>query len=257
MRGPVSAAFRFGIMALLAWPVAAHGQTGLLAAVGARLAPTPPLDLGLRGDESVMPVSGVPHSRQRTASMPKPAKKAAKTTKRTSPPRREAVHDPAPHHAIDYTPTASVAVEPAVDPGALAKTYCSAVAESVNDARAKWQEARLRELEAALEKKAAELASRLDEMRAFAAAREDAAKKAEENVLAIYGKMKPESAAAQIAAMEENLAAAILSRLNPRAASLILNEITAEKAARLTNTMAPRKLAPPPAEKTLSAAKAP
>ena len=52
-------------------------------------------------------------------------------------------------------------------------------------------------------------------------------KKADEGVIAIYAKMRPEAAAAQMAIMEDATAAALLAKLNPRVASSILNEMDA------------------------------
>lgn len=146
---------------------------------------------------------------------------------------------------IDPTPIGAIAAEAVDTSAALAKSYCAALAPVVNEARAKAQAARLRELESALQKRVNELSARIEDLRSLLSAREEAQRKAEENVLAIYSKMKPESAATQLSAMDEHGAAAILAKLNPRASSLILSEITPEKAARLMSSMAARKPATP------------
>lgn len=173
-----------------------------------------------------------------------------KKKSRARTPTSRLAPEPAPrsvtqHGDIDHMPVGAIVGEPAQDAGALAKSYCAAIAAPLADARQKWQAARMRELEAALEKRVQELNGRLEEMRRLLAARDEAAKKAEENVIAIYAKMKPESAAAQLSAMDEMSAAAVLARLNPRNASLILNEIAPAKAARLTNAMTLRRQAAP------------
>lgn len=146
-----------------------------------------------------------------------------------------------PAQDTDPAPVGAVAAEAGPDAGELAKMYCGAIAGPVTEARALWQANKMRELEAALEKRVQELAARIEEMRGLMAARDEASRKAEENVIAIYAKMKPEAAAAQLSSMDEMSAAAVLARLNPRAASLILNEITPDKAARLTNAMTLRR----------------
>jgi flagellar motility protein MotE (MotC chaperone) len=58
------------------------------------------------------------------------------------------------------------------------------------------------------------------------------------SLVQIYGKMKPEAAAAQLMAMDELVAAAIMSKLSPKATSLILAEMEAVKAARLSAVIA-------------------
>jgi flagellar motility protein MotE (MotC chaperone) len=60
---------------------------------------------------------------------------------------------------------------------------------------------------------------------------------AEDGVVAIYAKMQPEAAAAQMAVMEDSMAVAVLAKLNPRVSSAILNEMDAGKAAKLTDLM--------------------
>ncbi len=63
-------------------------------------------------------------------------------------------------------------------------------------------------------------------------------RQAAETVVTIYAKMRPDSAALQLAAMEDPVAAAILVKLPPRASSAILNEMEAGRAARLARSMA-------------------
>ena len=61
---------------------------------------------------------------------------------------------------------------------------------------------------------------------------------ATDNLLAIYSRMKPEAASAQLAAINEFTAAGVLMKLNPRVASAILNEMPADRAAQLAMIMA-------------------
>ena len=58
-------------------------------------------------------------------------------------------------------------------------------------------------------------------------------KSASDDLVAIYAKMQPETAATQIAAMDDQMAAAILGKLKPGAAGAILNEMEAERASKL------------------------
>jgi flagellar motility protein MotE (MotC chaperone) len=67
----------------------------------------------------------------------------------------------------------------------------------------------------------------------WVAKRDAILKAASDNLVAIYAKMQPETAATQIAAMDDSMAAAILGKLKPGAAGAILNEMEAERASRL------------------------
>ena len=71
----------------------------------------------------------------------------------------------------------------------------------------------------------------------WVAKREEFLKKAEDGVVAVYAKMDPDAAAAQMNAMDEATAAALLTKLNPRVSSAILNGMDAGKAAKLTDMM--------------------
>lgn len=187
-----------------------------------------------------------PHGPLAEAVAPRPVRKIKTAPTHRGPRLAASKTRPAqPGQDTDPAPTGAIAPDAGPDAGELARAYCAAIAAPVTDARSSWQANKMRELEAALEKRAQELSARIEEMRGLMAARDEAARKAEENVIAIYAKMKPESAAAQLSAMDEMSAAAVLGRLNPRAASLILNEITPDKAARLTGAMTLRRRANP------------
>ena len=69
------------------------------------------------------------------------------------------------------------------------------------------------------------------------APRDEFSRKANETVLRIYARMRPDAAAVQLAALDEETAASVLTKLEPRAASLILNEMEAAQAVRLTATI--------------------
>jgi flagellar motility protein MotE (MotC chaperone) len=144
----------------------------------------------------------------------------------------------------------------AAPPGAVAaqggdgQAYCSNIAPTAIDARFAWQTKRLAELEAELKQRMAELDAKQAEYKAWLQKREEFQKKADDNVVAIYSRMRPEASAAQLAAMEEQMAAAILSKLNARSAGAILNEMDAAKAARLADTMAGKQPAPSSGKKS-------
>jgi flagellar motility protein MotE (MotC chaperone) len=115
--------------------------------------------------------------------------------------------------------------------------FCSNNATSAGDARAAWQAAKLVDLEEKVKQRIAELEAKRKEYEEWLKKRDEALKKTEDSVVAIYSKMRPDAAALQIAAMDDVMAATLLSKLPTRNASLILNEIEPGRAARLANTM--------------------
>ena len=121
------------------------------------------------------------------------------------------------------------------DAGDGVQQYCSNIANFAADARIAWQMKRLSELDAEIKQKIGELEAKETESKQWIDKRAEMMKKADEGVIAIYAKMRPEAAAAQMAIMEDATAAALLARLNPRVASSILNEMDAGKAAKLTD----------------------
>ena len=68
--------------------------------------------------------------------------------------------------------------------------------------------------------------------------RDDFLDKAEDDVVKIYAKMKPDAAAERLAEVKLELAAGILMKLNPKQASTILNEMDTKVAAIITGVMA-------------------
>ncbi len=113
------------------------------------------------------------------------------------------------------------------------RTYCANIAVAASDARIAWQTARLAELEVRLKASIQALDARTAELRSLAEKRAALEKAAGEKLVGIYAKMRPETAAAQIAGLDDEMAAAVLGQLQPSQASLIFNEIVPERAAKL------------------------
>ncbi|MDE2579166.1 MAG: MotE family protein [Hyphomicrobiales bacterium] len=155
----------------------------------------------------------------------------------------------APHVVKTKTVTVPQRADaPVVAPGVqdsaaatLAQNYCGAVAKSAEEARNAAIAAQLRGLEAALAEREQKLAAKIDELRKLSERRAKALAATTEGVIAIYAKMKPDAAAAQIALLEDEMAAAIIARLPPRLSSAILAEMPAAKAATLTNVLATQR----------------
>ena len=115
--------------------------------------------------------------------------------------------------------------------------YCDQLATSLGDAEKAAQIATLGELEEKLKQRIAELTARQSELREALRQRDETARRAEAARVEIYGKMKPESAAAHLSIMDEPMAAALLSKLNARTASAVLAEIAPARAAKLAELM--------------------
>lgn len=116
--------------------------------------------------------------------------------------------------------------------------YCAVAGVSASEQRVRAQIVRLESLRAALDQRIGDLESREASTRAWIDQREAALRKAGDDVIAIYGKMRPEAAAAQLSEMEEEFAAAILAKMNPRAAGTILNDMTPAFAAKIVAAIA-------------------
>lgn len=141
--------------------------------------------------------------------------------------------------------------EPLTQPGAPetnALEYCRNISDAAADVRFAVQAKALGEMEKQLEERIAALEAKRAEYEEWLARREEFAKKADENVVAIYSQMRPDAAAQQISIMDPLAAAAILSKLNPRTASAILNEMDPDTAAMLTGTIAGLAQKPTPKE---------
>jgi len=143
--------------------------------------------------------------------------------------------------AVQSAPTKPATAAVADDGlAAIARTYCTVNMSAANEARTAWQMERLTTLESRVVAKSEELAARSEELRALLKRRDDALAQADQDLVAIFLKMKPDAAAQQLAAMNENTAAAILMRIGARNASAVFNEMAAEKAARIATALAAR-----------------
>lgn len=147
----------------------------------------------------------------------------------------------APAHAQD----ASAPIDPLPgDLGALAEgaqpadvaLYCAAIRDDAHEARVAWQTRSLLEIEARIDARLADLAAMRAEVEASLAKREEHLRQAEEGIVAIYARMRPDAAAAQLAALDSQTASAVIAKLDPRQASAILNEMEPGRAAQLART---------------------
>lgn len=117
------------------------------------------------------------------------------------------------------------------------ENYCGAIASSADSARLAWQEQRIRSLQAELAAKTAELDARTAEIRQWVSRREELLAKAGASLVAIYSKMKPDAASAQLQDMDDDTAAALLLKMKPAVASAVMSEMDAARAARLSDLL--------------------
>jgi flagellar motility protein MotE (MotC chaperone) len=168
----------------------------------------------------------------------------ATTAKRSTSPAMEAFIAPAQFAAqqpksatVDAATTLPRAPKPAEPPPlqtSAARQYCVNIANAAADARFARQKKTLADTEQELEKRIALLEQKTAEFQKWVTRRDEFVKKARENLVLIYTRMRPDAAAMQLTAMDEETASAVLLKLDPRTASLILNEMEPAQAARLT-----------------------
>jgi flagellar motility protein MotE (MotC chaperone) len=122
-------------------------------------------------------------------------------------------------------------------PDIEAGRFCANAAPSIAEARIAWETRRLSELDAQVKQRLVDLEKAEASVQDWVAKRDAALKSASDNLVAIYAKMQPETAATQIAAMDDQMAAAILGKLKAGAAGAILNEMEAERASKLATIL--------------------
>jgi flagellar motility protein MotE (MotC chaperone) len=118
------------------------------------------------------------------------------------------------------------------------RRFCTNIADAARDRRYSLQRMELETLQADIESRIAALEAKRREYEEWLQRREDFLEKAEEGVVDIYGRMRPDAAAERLAELQTELAAAILMKLDARQAGVILNEMDAKVAATLTSVMA-------------------
>jgi flagellar motility protein MotE (MotC chaperone) len=148
-------------------------------------------------------------------------------------------------------PVKDAAPSPRKDLSATAAgQYCINIIDAAADARLAWQRKMLADAGEEIIKRIALLEEKTAEYQKWLARRDEFTKKANDTILRIYARMRPDAAASQLVALDEETAAAVLTRLEPRLASLILNDMEPGHAARLTAVISGSgKVLPPVAPK--------
>jgi flagellar motility protein MotE (MotC chaperone) len=231
-------------------PLASATRRGVRAvALGTTLAVASSMALAQQGWEATV-----------TGSPPPPKQAAAPLTTAAASPKPKAA--PAAETTIqpDRKPAALKAeAKPDTSPtkGTGAEEYCANIANPAADARFSWQKKVLAGMEQEIAQRVAVLEEKTAELQKWLARRDEFSKKANDTLLRIYSRMRPDAAAVQLAALDEETAASLLVRLEPRTASLILNEMEPGQAVRLTATISGAgKVTPVASSKKPSEAKA-
>lgn len=139
--------------------------------------------------------------------------------------------------------TRSVGEKPAVaaataEPMTEIQRFCSNIADAARDRRYSLQAKELETLQAEIDKRMKALEEKRAEYEEWLKRRNDFMAQAEEGVVKIYARMRPDAAAERLAEVNSELAAAILMKLDSRQAGVILNEMERKAAATLTGIMA-------------------
>lgn len=130
--------------------------------------------------------------------------------------------------ATQETPVASNDVE----------RFCTNITDAARDQRYALQAEELRSLQAEVDARIAALEEKRAEYEEWLRRRESFLAKARDNVVDIYGRMRPDAAAERLTELGPELAAGILMKLDARKAGIIMNEMETKAAAGVTSIMA-------------------
>jgi len=142
------------------------------------------------------------------------------------------------------TPAATQSADPLIGTPVSTQTdddiqrFCSNIADAARDRRYALQKMELETLQKDINDRIALLEERRVEYEEWLARRNDFLDKAENNLVDIYSRMRPDAAAERLAEVNVELAAGILMKLQARQAGIILNEMDSKAAATLTGIMA-------------------
>lgn len=126
-----------------------------------------------------------------------------------------------------------------------AQRFCQSNADNVADVKHLLQIQRLVLTEHRIAVRIEELKAATEETRRWIEQRDGLLGKVREQLVEIYGKMRPDAAALQLAALDDDTAVALIVRLQPRAASAILAEMEARRAATLAAAVQKLKTSTP------------
>ncbi len=118
------------------------------------------------------------------------------------------------------------------------REFCANIIDAARDRRYAVQTRELENLRKEIDERIAALESKRAEYEDWLARRKEVIDRAEDSVVGIYARMRPDAAAERMEKLDASLAAAILLKLNERQAGVILNEMDSRAAAQLTSIIA-------------------
>ena len=134
--------------------------------------------------------------------------------------------------------------------------FCGNIDSQAADARFELQSQQLQQLRMQIDDRIKVLEEKREEYENWLNKRNEILAKAQDSLVNIISKMRPDAAAAQLALVDDFAAAAIMLKLTPRISSAIMNELPPEKSANLTKVLVSAQKLPPenkPAPKAVKA----
>lgn len=167
---------------------------------------------------------------------------------------------PASAPANNAPPANNAATLPAV-PGANAtqdeiSRFCGNIDSQAADARFELQSQQLQQLRAQIDERIKVLEDKRQEYENWLNKRNEFLAKAQDSLVNIISKMRPDAAAAQLTLVDDIAAASIILKLSPRISSAIMNEMPPEKSANLTKVLVSVQKVPPETKPAAQAANA-
>jgi flagellar motility protein MotE (MotC chaperone) len=133
---------------------------------------------------------------------------------------------------------AAIAEETGKAQASDASQFCANVSDDARERRYALKEQELEALVTQIDSRMKALEKKRAELEEWQKRREEFSKLATENLVQIYAKMRPASAAERMEILPTDLSASILAKLSSRQAGVILNEMKTEQAALITSVMA-------------------
>ncbi|WP_276952819.1 MotE family protein [Bartonella clarridgeiae] len=115
--------------------------------------------------------------------------------------------------------------------------FCSNIGSQAADARFQLQRRQLQELRDQIGERVKILEEKQNEYKVWLDKRNEFLSMAENSLVEIITKMRPDAAAAQLALMNDLVAASLVLKLSPKVSSAIMNELPPEKSAELTQIL--------------------
>jgi flagellar motility protein MotE (MotC chaperone) len=224
-------------------PVAIAPRASPRLAVARPAKPRPARETAMLPDPTVTGAIAQAPSPAQPVQEPQPRPPAAPAAAATAPPAKtkpDATPKPKADAAAKPAPKPAAPASAAAEPGAdgEAAQFCRNISDAASDARFSWQVRVLEQLDKQVKESVDRLEIKRAEYEDWLKRREDFLKKVEDGVVEMYGRMRPEAAAPQIASMTEEVALSVLMKLKPRVSSAILSEMEPARAARLTDSLA-------------------